>query len=435
LLRVEYPKLRKGNNTKMNNVNTTQKDFKSGLPTNDQLMIILENLFERQRLMELALRCTTRGQEQDLRQARAHELIEILIKAWDLGPKRPAASLWGAIDQELSSRLKNYLGQGENKLSEMLISLQSEGAYDRKTAATLLWVLLREKHEALLAEFEPLLSSRYRDTGTVFLPRSLYVTKIAELSEQIDHLGREIKGLVISLSQDVEDLTGRIDSLEKLRRPEPTVLLGRSEALERRFLSLPREEIRVGVFVDVQNMFYAAKKLNGARLDYENMLDTIVGGRRLIKALAYIVESSEIDQSGFISVLEKKGYQVRRKELKSFFDGTAKGDWDMGIAIDIIEMAGLLDVVALVSGDGDFVSLVRLIKKIGPKVELYAFGHNLSSELRETSDQFIEIGSELLLKNHHHQTPPPPVEEAQPPSARNAEQPAPEPGTEEERGQ
>ncbi|MBN2288475.1 MAG: NYN domain-containing protein [Candidatus Glassbacteria bacterium] len=179
---------------------------------------------------------------------------------------------------------------------------------------------------------------------------------------------------------------------------------GGNGALSRRFQQITKDQIRVGVFVDVQNMFYAAKKLDGARLNYEAMLDTIVAGRRLIKAVAYIVESSEIDQSGFISVLEKKGYQVRRKELKSFGDGTAKGDWDMGMAIDMIEIAGQLDVVALVSGDGDFVSLVRLIKKIGPRVELYAFGHNLSTELREVSDQFYEISSDLLLKNHHHQS-------------------------------
>ena len=72
----------------------------------------------------------------------------------------------------------------------------------------------------------------------------------------------------------------------------------------------------------------------------------------------------------------------------------------MGIAIDIIEAARDLDVVALVSGDGDFVSLVHLVKRLGPVVELYAFSHNLSSELRETADRFVEIGSEMLLKEH-----------------------------------
>ena len=394
----------------------------TGTPTNDQLMILLENLFERQRLVELAHRCTNRDENVDLRQSRTHELIDILIKAWGIGPKREFASVWGAVDMELSSRLKGYLSLGEPKLREMLGALQSEGAFDRKTAATLLWVLLHERHDALLAEYESVLSYRYRDTGSVFMPKSLYVNKIAELSEQVERVGRELKGLVISQTQELEKLNRRLDQAEKTGKPNSISV--HSESLERRFQSLPHSEVRVGVFVDVQNMFYAAKKLNGARLDYESMLDRIVGGRRLIKALSYIVESSEIDQSGFISVLEKKGYQVRRKELKSFFDGTAKGDWDMGIAIDIIEMANFLDVVALVSGDGDFVSLVRLIKKIGPKVELYAFGHNLSSELRETADEFIELGPDLLLKNHHtaiHLT-----ERIELPRPSQAEPPAPE---------
>ena len=388
----------------MNNLNNEPLEETTGIPTNDQLTLILENLFERQRLMELAHRCTTRDETVDLRQARTHELIEILLKAWDLGPRRSFASVWGAVDMELAGRLRAYLGLGENKLREMLAALQGEGAFDRKTSATLLWVLLHERHDQLLAEYEPILSYRYRDTGSVFMPKSMYAAKIAELGEQIERMGRELKGLVILQTQEIERLSRRIDEMEKRR--EGGLVPGRSEALERRFQGIARSEVRIGVFVDVQNMFYAAKKINGARLDYESMLDAIVSGRRLIKALAYIVESSDIDQSGFISVLEKKGYQVRRKELKSFFDGTAKGDWDMGIAIDIIEMAAFLDVVALVSGDGDFVSLVRLVKKIGPKVELYAFGHNLSSELRETSDQFIELGPDLLLKNYHQNLHP-----------------------------
>ena len=155
---------------------------------------------------------------------------------------------------------------------------------------------------------------------------------------------------------------------------------------------------RIGVFVDVQNMYYAAKRLNGARLNYELLLDTIVSRRRLIKAMAYVVLTAEVDQTGFIALLSNKGYQVKRKELKHYQDGKAKGDWDMGMAIDMIEIASDLDVIALVSGDGDFVALVSLLKKIGPKVEIYAFEHNLSTELRENVDLYYLINERLLLK-------------------------------------
>ncbi|HUU26465.1 MAG TPA: NYN domain-containing protein [archaeon] len=379
--------------------------------------MLLENLFERHRLLELANRCTTRDPDIDLRQARIYELVEILTKAWEIGPQRGSGSLWGAVDQELAGRLKSYLGLGEQRLHEMLSTLQSEGAYDRKTAAVLLWVLLHEKHDNLLAEFDLTLSQRYRDMGSQLGTKLLCMTKVTELEERIASLGRELKGLFTEQKLVIESLVKRLENIEESDKQGSAGLLsGGSEALKRRLQNIPEDKMRVGVFVDVQNMFYAAKKLDGARIDYESMLERIVGPRRLIKAVAYIVESSEIDQSGFISVLEKKGYQVRRKELKSFLDGTAKGDWDMGMAIDIIELASYLDVVALVTGDGDFVSLVRLVKKIGPKVELYAFGHNLSSELREVSDQFLEIRSDLLLKNQYHQAPPAVAEDKKTPT-------------------
>ena len=349
-------------------------------------------------MIELALRCTTRDEELDLRQAKTHELIEILTSAWKSGPKKSSGSLWGAVDQELAGRLKNYLGLGENRLRDMLTTLQSEGSYDRKTSANLLWVLLHEKHENLLSEFESVLNHRFRDAGSLLATKPIYMEKFSEVEEQIAGLDRELKVLLIEQTQEIEGLKARLEELEASAHAKPG-----NDVLRQRLKDIPTEKVRVGVFVDVQNMFYAAKKLDGARLDYESILDRIVSGRRLIKAVAYIVESSEINQSGFISVLEKKGYQVRRKELKSFMDGTAKGDWDMGMAIDILEMSDYLDVVALVTGDGDFVSLVRLVKKLGPFVELYAFGHNLSGELKETSDKFFEIGSNLLLKNFHHQ--------------------------------
>ncbi|MEA2062720.1 MAG: NYN domain-containing protein, partial [Gemmatimonadota bacterium] len=274
----------------------------------------------------------------------------------------------------------------------------------------LLWTLLHERRLGLLEEFDSALRNSYRDTGQTLVAEMAEVADTATTAEntseqamqmeRLEDLGREIKALVNAQSRQIEAIARRLDTVEGNFSQPPAARM----TVDRRMQKIPNEQIRVGVFVDVQNMFYAAKKLDGARLNYAVMLDAILKGRRLIKAVAYIVESSDVDQSGFISVLEKKGYLVRRKELKSFMDGTAKGDWDMGMAIDMIEMAEQLDVIVLVSGDGDFVSLVRLIQKTGPRVELYAFGHNLSTELREVSDQFYEITSDLLLKNHYQAT-------------------------------
>jgi len=159
-----------------------------------------------------------------------------------------------------------------------------------------------------------------------------------------------------------------------------------------------REDLRVGVFVDVQNMFYAAKKQFEARLDYAKLISYVLKGRRLIQARAYVIENPEIDQSGFFSLLSHHSFEIRKKPLIQRADGSQKGDWDMEIALDILNVADQLDVVALMSGDGDFVSLVETVKAKGPKVEVYGFPQNTAIDLKEIADEFFPIGSDLLFK-------------------------------------
>ncbi len=156
-------------------------------------------------------------------------------------------------------------------------------------------------------------------------------------------------------------------------------------------------QTRVGVFVDVQNMFYAAKDRYASRLDYIKLLDLTVGPRHLVAAYAYIVQIPEIDQSGFLSLLEYNGYRIKTKNLRLRGDGTAKGDWDVGIAIDIVSMLDILDVVILASGDGDFCPLVELIQQKNKRVEVIAFEHNTAMDLQRQVDKFYPIGSELLI--------------------------------------
>ena len=154
---------------------------------------------------------------------------------------------------------------------------------------------------------------------------------------------------------------------------------------------------RVGVFVDVQNMFYAAKDRFERRVDYIKLLDLIVGPRQLISAYAYIVQIPEIDQSNFFSLLEHNGYTIRSKDLRLRGDGSAKGDWDVGIAVDVVSMLSSLDVVILASGDGDFCPLAELIKQQHKRIEVVAFEHNTSMDLQSMADQFFPIGEELLM--------------------------------------
>ncbi len=160
---------------------------------------------------------------------------------------------------------------------------------------------------------------------------------------------------------------------------------------------LSSEQPRVAVFVDVQNMFYAAKDRYASRLDYIKLLDLTVGPRYLVAAYAYIVQIPEIDQSGFLSLLEHNGYRIKSKDLRLRGDGSAKGDWDVGIAIDVVSMLDVLDVVILASGDGDFCPLADLIQKRNKQIEVIAFEHNTAMDLQRKVDKFYPVSNELLI--------------------------------------
>lgn len=155
---------------------------------------------------------------------------------------------------------------------------------------------------------------------------------------------------------------------------------------------------RVGVFVDVQNLFYSARALHQGKMNFKKLLESIVAGRELARAIAYIVQKQDIDQGAFIDALKRLGYEIKTKELRMRLDGTAKGDWDMGIAIDALAMASKLDVVVLVSGDGDFVPLVEMLKAQGCKVEVVSFEKSTSVDLIKSSTEYIAIEKSWLLK-------------------------------------
>ena len=156
---------------------------------------------------------------------------------------------------------------------------------------------------------------------------------------------------------------------------------------------------RIGVFVDVQNLFYSAKTLHNAKIDFKKLLDKAVGPRILTRAVAYIVQKAGINQTAFIEALRRSGFEVKSKDLKIRADGTAKGDWDMGIAIDGIAIARKLDTIVLVSGDGDFVPLVEMLKAEGCRVEVISFRRSTASELIHAANLYTEIDEKLLMKD------------------------------------
>ena len=155
---------------------------------------------------------------------------------------------------------------------------------------------------------------------------------------------------------------------------------------------------RVGIFVDVQNLFYTAKYKYNRKIDYRKLIESISRERRVVRAMAYIVQAPEIDQSQFKHILEDLGFELRIKELRVRADGTAKGDWDMGIAIDTISLKDKLDVVALVSGDGDFTALVYMLRSSGLRVEVYSFPSNTAEDLIDSATYYYPMDESFLMK-------------------------------------
>ncbi|OIP79548.1 MAG: hypothetical protein COT39_00720 [Parcubacteria group bacterium CG08_land_8_20_14_0_20_48_21] len=164
------------------------------------------------------------------------------------------------------------------------------------------------------------------------------------------------------------------------------------------------KEQRVGVFVDVQNMYHSAKNLYGANANFKEILEAATADRKLIRALAYVIKSDSAEEETFFDALFKQGFEVHMKDLQIFAGGSKKGDWDIGMAVDSIKMANKLDVVVLVTGDGDFIPLVQYLQhNKGCLAEVIAFGETTSQRLMEAADDFIDLSLDkkrFLLKKY-----------------------------------
>lgn len=158
---------------------------------------------------------------------------------------------------------------------------------------------------------------------------------------------------------------------------------------------------RVGVLIDVSNLYHSAKNLYSARVNFGEILKLGVSKRNLIRAFAYVVRTKTGEEKPFFEALTKLGIETRIKDLQEFYGGQKKADWDVGIVIDAIRMASSVDVIVLASGDGDFVALIEYLKNQGKRMEVIAFGRSASSHLREVADEFIDLeknSQKFLLK-------------------------------------
>ena len=268
--------------------------------------------------------------------------------------------------------------------------------YTEDTAAL---QLLANEREVLLVEKERL-AEQLKEYEQIKSAKETFTTDLKLVEEAIYKGHQGLEDFQTSLDSHFDALEnshqaarGALDQIRQTLTYFDTQQLIQGEVA----YPVTTEQPRVGVFVDVQNMFYAAKDRYGGRVDYIKLLDLIVGPRYLIGAYAYIVQIPEIPQAAFLSLLEHNGYTIKSKELRLRGDGSAKGDWDVGIAVDVVSMLGSLDVVILASGDGDFCPLAELIKQQNKRVEVVAFEHNTSMDLQQIADQFYPIGDELLI--------------------------------------
>ncbi len=151
------------------------------------------------------------------------------------------------------------------------------------------------------------------------------------------------------------------------------------------------KEQRVGIFIDTQNLYHSAKNIYKAKVNFDAVVRTALGDRKLVRAISYVVTTESGEEQAFFDALQKIGIETKTKDLQIFFGGAKKADWDVGMAIDAIKMAPKLDVIVLATGDGDFIPLVEYVRAQGCQVEVIAFGRSASGKLRETTDDFLDM--------------------------------------------
>ena len=155
---------------------------------------------------------------------------------------------------------------------------------------------------------------------------------------------------------------------------------------------------RVAIFVDVPNIMYAAER-ERVVLDYGKVLDFIIGNREMVRASAYAPISDDPDEKletqKFVQPFVDLGYRIVTKPLKRYANGSIKANFDVELAIDVLTMSDRLDIVVLMSGDGDFRRLVELVESKGVRVEVIAFGPSTAAELRAVADEYTDLNDHL----------------------------------------
>jgi uncharacterized LabA/DUF88 family protein len=155
---------------------------------------------------------------------------------------------------------------------------------------------------------------------------------------------------------------------------------------------------KVAVFVDVQNIYYTTKQAYGRNFDYNAFWARATADREVVQAIAYAIDKGDEKQRQFQNILRAIGFTVKLKPYIQRADGSAKGDWDVGITLDVMDFSAQADIVVLASGDGDFDLLVqRIIAKYKVDVEVFGVAQLTADSLVRVASRFVPIEDNLLM--------------------------------------
>lgn len=155
---------------------------------------------------------------------------------------------------------------------------------------------------------------------------------------------------------------------------------------------------RIAIFADIQNIYYTTRQAYGRSFDYRRFWQQIQHEGEIVSATAYAISSQDIGQQKFQQALKHIGFEVKLKPFIQRSDGSAKGDWDVGITLDLYEQSAHVDKVILLSGDGDFDQLLQRVKlRFGTQTEVYGVPALTANSLIQSCDRFIEISKSMLI--------------------------------------
>ena len=157
---------------------------------------------------------------------------------------------------------------------------------------------------------------------------------------------------------------------------------------------------KIAVFADVQNLYYTVRQAYGCHFNYAALWADISQRGQIVEAYAYAIERGDAKQQQFQQILRNLGFTVKLKPYIQRSDGSAKGDWDVGITIDVLDAAPRVDEVVLASGDGDFAILLDKIRaSYGVEAVAYGVPGLTAQALMRAASRYVPVEGSLLLKN------------------------------------